>query len=376
MESTAAPTALSPTVPHDPFVTVVNITSQSPPVTVPAPQAFYQNPQYHSVLEGRKLSVQVPNESSDTTEDGGTFVTVLDVRDGTEDDSPTSVPVSDLSTDPVIAKAAKLSDADHPVTVSSPAHTTELVTLYRLPGERLGLGLKFRGGESAHEPVQAVSVQSCAEGSPSARASCSWGRLQAGDRILAIVGRPVTALTRLQCVQLLQEAPLAVELKVRHAGRRETFVSQDSGISLGGESVSRASPAREIGGRETSPAERRERPARPADRLADRRRAADRHRRPGGAGGLAAGSSGVGRQLLQQPQQHVYHRGAQYQPPAATPAAGPCLSSQPVRAAGAGAEHGQCVRGRGRGGGRQPQPPATAGGVPGPARGHRGRWRR
>ncbi|XP_043240732.1 serine/arginine repetitive matrix protein 2-like [Amphibalanus amphitrite] len=254
----------------DPFVTVVNI-SQSQ--LAPAPQAFYQNPQYHSVLEGRKLSVQVPNESS---EEGVTFVTVLDVRDGGEEGSPsapgtervavTTDSFTDLAVSPVSDKAAgmdvkhtKLAADETPSAVVS-SHTTELVTLYRLPGERLGLGLKFRGGESAEEAVQGVSVQSCAEGSPSARASCSWGRLQPGDRITAIAGRPVTALTRLQCVQLLQDTPLAVELRVRHLGRRETLVSQDSGISLGGDTL-RVSPAREVGARDKSPTGRRERRA-------------------------------------------------------------------------------------------------------------------
>ena len=253
MESTTASSSLlsRSALPHDPFVTVVNINSQSPTMPVPAPQAFYQNPQYHSVLEGRKLSVQVPNEAK---EDGGTFVTVLDVRNGAEEGSPSTVSTAEIASDAAVLKKKKISSDEPPSTVSVPAHTTEVVTLYRLPGERLGLGLKFRGGENAHEPVQAVSVQSCAEGSPSARACCSWGRLQAGDRILAIAGRPVTALTRLECVQLLQEVPLAVELRVRHAGKREMLVSQDSGISLGGEVSSRASPARETGKREMSPA--------------------------------------------------------------------------------------------------------------------------
>ncbi|XP_043193612.1 dentin sialophosphoprotein-like [Amphibalanus amphitrite] len=267
MDSAAAPGRSQP----DPFVTVVNI-SQSQ--LAPAPQAFYQNPQYHSVLEGRKLSVQVPNESS---EEVVTFVTVLDVRDGGEEGSPsapgtervavttdsfTDLAVGSVSDEAVEmdVKHTKLAGDETLSSVAVSSHTTELVTLYRLPGERLGLGLKFRGGESAEEPVQGVSVQSCAEGSPSARASCSWGRLQPGDRITAIAGRPVTALTRLQCVQLLQDTPLAVELRVRHLGRRETLVSQDSGISLGGDTL-RVSPAREVDARDKSPTGRRERRA-------------------------------------------------------------------------------------------------------------------
>ena len=45
----------------------------------------------------------------------------------------------------------------------------EDITIYKLPGEKLGLGLRFDGGSKATEFVNRLFVQCCSKGSPSAR---------------------------------------------------------------------------------------------------------------------------------------------------------------------------------------------------------------
>lgn len=92
----------------------------------------------------------------------------------------------------------------------------EDVLVYRLPGERLGFGLKFEGGTSTSEKVRRLFIQSCAPDSPASRAHCSWGSLQEGDEVLEIDSVPVTAMTRLDCVRSLKESHVVIKLLVRH----------------------------------------------------------------------------------------------------------------------------------------------------------------
>ncbi|KAG9435384.1 hypothetical protein HZU67_03369 [Apis mellifera carnica] len=94
----------------------------------------------------------------------------------------------------------------------------EEVEVYRLPGERLGFGLKFEGGNKTSERVRRLFVQSCAEQSPASRARCSWGTLGEGDEVLSIDGVPVTHMTRLDCVRRLKESQLVIKLMVRCRG--------------------------------------------------------------------------------------------------------------------------------------------------------------
>ncbi|XP_053973309.1 uncharacterized protein LOC128873635 [Hylaeus volcanicus] len=94
----------------------------------------------------------------------------------------------------------------------------EEVEVFRLPGERLGFGLKFEGGNKTSERVRRLFVQSCAEQSPASRAKCSWGTLGEGDEVLSIDGVPVTHMTRLDCVRRLKESQLVIKLMVRCRG--------------------------------------------------------------------------------------------------------------------------------------------------------------
>ncbi|KOC66875.1 Insulin-like receptor [Habropoda laboriosa] len=129
------------------------------------------------------------------------FVTVLSIGNSKKDDEPpTSVTVCKPQSNGI----------DGPL--------EEEVEVYRLPGERLGFGLKFEGGNKTSERVRRLFVQSCAEQSPASRAKCSWGTLGEGDEVLSIDGVPVTHMTRLDCVRRLKESQLVIKLMVRCRG--------------------------------------------------------------------------------------------------------------------------------------------------------------
>jgi PDZ domain len=91
----------------------------------------------------------------------------------------------------------------------------EIVTVYRLPGERLGFGLKFQGGTQQNEKVQRLFIQSCDAESPASRARASWGPLGEGDEVLQIDAEPVTGMTRIECVKCLKDRNVAINLLVK-----------------------------------------------------------------------------------------------------------------------------------------------------------------
>ncbi|XP_026849610.1 uncharacterized protein LOC6601960 [Drosophila persimilis] len=91
----------------------------------------------------------------------------------------------------------------------------EDVTVYRLPGERLGFGLKFQGGTRNTELVQKLYIQSCAAESPASKVATSWGHLREGDEIVSIDGREVCQMTRIDCVRCLKDS-VAIKLIVRN----------------------------------------------------------------------------------------------------------------------------------------------------------------
>lgn len=91
----------------------------------------------------------------------------------------------------------------------------EDVTVFRLPGERLGFGLKFQGGTRSTELVQKLYIQSCAADSPASKVATSWGNLREGDEIVQIDGRDVREMTRIDCVRGLKDN-VAIQLVVRN----------------------------------------------------------------------------------------------------------------------------------------------------------------
>ncbi|KAK2579467.1 hypothetical protein KPH14_010781 [Odynerus spinipes] len=139
--------------------------------------------------------------SQETTEN---FVTVLSIGTGKKDDEALA---------PSPTSTTKLVNG-----VAAEGHLEEEVEVYRLPGERLGFGLKFEGGNKTTERVRRLFVQSCAQQSPASRAKCSWGSLGEGDEVLSIDGVPVTHMTRLDCVRRLKESQLVIRLMVRCRG--------------------------------------------------------------------------------------------------------------------------------------------------------------
>ena len=105
---------------------------------------------------------------------------------------------------------------------SSPKSTTtvksivEEVAIYRLPGERLGMALKFEGGTCANEKIDKVYIQNINPGSPASRAtSKTLDSLIEGDEILQINGKPVCAMTRIACVTCLRDAPVCISVTIK-----------------------------------------------------------------------------------------------------------------------------------------------------------------
>ena len=91
----------------------------------------------------------------------------------------------------------------------------EDIIIYKLPGEKLGLGLRFEGGSRANECVRHLYVQCTAESSPAAKTKCTWpGGLRAGDEILLISGKNVKKLTRLDCVRALKGNDIIIYIHV------------------------------------------------------------------------------------------------------------------------------------------------------------------
>lgn len=161
------------------------------------------------------------------------FVTVLSIGNDTSNDKATSKEEKEGEEGAARTSSVKVVGAEGPL--------EEEVEVYRLPGERLGFGLKFEGGNKTSERVRRLFVQSCAEQSPASRARCSWGTLGEGDevtfffrfvvpfslsrvahahffQVLSIDGVPVTHMTRLDCVRRLKESQLVIKLMVRCRG--------------------------------------------------------------------------------------------------------------------------------------------------------------
>ncbi|GLV43023.1 big bang [Carabus blaptoides fortunei] len=104
----------------------------------------------------------------------------------------------------------------------------EEVLVYRLPGERLGFGLKFEGGAKTTEYVRRLFIQSCAPDSPASRVRCSWGFLSEGDEVLRIDSHSVMNMTRIDCVRCLKDSNVVIKLLMRHCTRESEGFVKDS----------------------------------------------------------------------------------------------------------------------------------------------------
>lgn len=121
----------------------------------------------------------------------------MDVAKGTTEDFVTVVSVGTQPTSEnfvtVLSIGNRKKDDEQSPTASKnvsngimEGHLEEEVEVFRLPGERLGFGLKFEGGNKTAERVRRLFVQSCAEQSPASRAKCSWGTLGEGDEVMIL----------------------------------------------------------------------------------------------------------------------------------------------------------------------------------------------
>jgi len=128
----------------------------------------------HELRSIRKMDV-----AKGTTED---FVTVVSV--GNQPMSENFVTVLSIGNR---KKDDEESAANKSLSNGTDGHLEEEVEVFRLPGERLGFGLKFEGGNKTTERVRRLFVQSCAEQSPASRAKCSWGTLGEGDEVIMII---------------------------------------------------------------------------------------------------------------------------------------------------------------------------------------------
>lgn len=138
------------------------------------------------------------------------YITVLSINE-TEIQS-----INSMSTINTATSADNLPETVKLTTQPNALAVAEKVIVYRLPGERLGFGLKFQGGTRNAENIHKLFIQSCTADSPASRASTSWGNLREGDEIVEIDGIDVREMTRLECVQCLKESQLAIRLLVRN----------------------------------------------------------------------------------------------------------------------------------------------------------------
>lgn len=120
----------------------------------------------------------------------------------------------------------------------------EEVVVYRLPGEKLGFGLKFEGGTKANEFVERLFIQSCAADSPASNVKSSWGKLSEGDEVLEIDSIPVNSMTRVDCVRRLKDSNVAIKLLVRHVFEQLTVKasSSEDSASVGNKNEDKTPP--------------------------------------------------------------------------------------------------------------------------------------
>lgn len=135
-----------------------------------------------------KMTINATNSAHNEHEKKSSFVTVLSINNN---QNTTTISTSENPSD------------------------GEIVTVYRLPGERLGFGLKFQGGTKTNEKVQRLFIQSCDPESPASKARASWGPLGEGDEVLQIDNEPVIDMTRIECVKCLKDRNVAINLLVK-----------------------------------------------------------------------------------------------------------------------------------------------------------------
>lgn len=149
---------------------------------------------------------QVPSLRHQSKQDASDFVTVVEVQ---EKETRNSLNSDEFVTVLQVGEDVHIKRSTH-------KNIMEDVEVYRLPGERLGMALKFEGGTSASEKIDRVYIQNINPDSPASRATGkTLGGLFEGDEILQIEGNPVSAMTRIVCVQTLRDAPVCITVTIK-----------------------------------------------------------------------------------------------------------------------------------------------------------------
>ncbi|KAL1449188.1 hypothetical protein WDU94_000407 [Cyamophila willieti] len=119
---------------------------------------------------------------------------------------------TDLNSNEIVSH----NDSRHNFRQGTDQYIESEILVYRLPGERLGFGLKFEGGLQTNQKVARLFVQSCAEDSPASRTITPWGHFVPGDELVRINEIDIRELTRIDCVKYLKELTVVLKLYVRH----------------------------------------------------------------------------------------------------------------------------------------------------------------
>ncbi|XP_018494005.1 uncharacterized protein LOC108863848 [Galendromus occidentalis] len=154
--------------------------------------------------------------------EAGKFVTVLPISEkGTSHAqirSHSGIPLPKRPASAPNVTVLEVKNTAGPFNGTMASEVLDHATIYRLPGERLGMALKFVGGTNAGDTVSKVFIQSINPESPASRAQSKFAPIREGDEILKIGEREVTSMTRLDCVTLLRDAPVCINLVIRHMG--------------------------------------------------------------------------------------------------------------------------------------------------------------
>lgn len=224
-------------------------------------ETFDNRPVYNSNVTGEFVTV-VAVEAKDATEEDGqnnNFVTVLTVNTATSKINDV-IDGRDTAVKTVVGNGENLAINENGVRRRPQKHTQvkeydiesqdqeinedqfleREILVYRLPGERLGFGLKFEGGLQTNQKVSRLFVQSCAPDSPASRTKTSWGHFCPGDEIVQINDVRIEDLTRIDCVKFLKESTVVLKLLVRHLRLPEDVLGENCEQIINAESSLRA----------------------------------------------------------------------------------------------------------------------------------------
>ncbi|CAH1796615.1 unnamed protein product [Owenia fusiformis] len=103
----------------------------------------------------------------------------------------------------------------------------DILTLHRLPGERMGMALRIEGDPNKNSQIEGVYIEGVTPGGASERATGAKKGLCVGDEILQINGSQLKEYTYSEVIQIFKELPLMVILTVQRRVRMD-LIQQDN----------------------------------------------------------------------------------------------------------------------------------------------------